>query len=201
MMFPGSPRIREIDSSDLLWLLNEYRAAEVHGAGAIMRMGRLADSSSLSSDLSRHMRDEAIHAWLWTKAINEMGGEIVEVDQPYQARLGAHFGIPRSLTDMLALTWVSEKRGVAQYNEHLDLADITPRIQRTLRGILKDENWHVRYINEELQHRVRADRRVQDVIDRAQIADKQAMADLAAVGRNASRDAEGGAGHDRPGGA
>jgi hypothetical protein len=189
MLVPGSPKIREDDSQGLLWLLNEYRAAEVHGAGAIMRMGRLADSSSLSSDLSRHMRDEAIHAWLWTRAINDMGGEIVEVDQPYQTRLGAHFGIPRSLTDMLALTWVSEKRGVAQYNEHLDWPEIAPKIQRTLRGILKDENWHVRYINEELQHRVRADRRVQEVIDRAQIADERAIADLTAAGPNASQDA------------
>ncbi len=180
-----------IESNDTVRLLNEYRAAEVHGAGAIMRMGRLADSSSLSSDLSRHMRDEAIHAWLWTKAINEIGGEIIDVDQPYQARLSAHFGIPRTLTDMLALTLVSEKRGVAQYNEHLDLPGIPSRIQRTLRGILKDENWHVRYISEELQHRARADRRVQDLIDRAEIADERAWADLAATGLDASQ----GAGH------
>jgi bacterioferritin (cytochrome b1) len=172
-----------IDTHDPLWLLNEYRAAEVHGAGAIMRLARLADSTTLSSDLSRHLRDEAIHAWLWTQAINEMGGEIVEVDQPYQARLGAHFGIPRTLTEMLALTLVSEKRGVAQYNEHLDLPDTTPRIQRTLRGILKDENWHVRYIDEELQNRARADRRVQDVIDRAHIAEEQAIADLTAASK------------------
>lgn len=179
MIVPRSSAASLLDSRELLWVLNEYRAAEVHGAGAIMRMGRLADSTSLSSDLSRHMRDEAVHAWLWTKAIKELGGEIVEVDQPYQSRLGAHFGIPRSLTDMLALTWASERRGVAQYTEHLELPGITPQIQRTLRGILKDEHWHVRYINEELQHRVRADRHVQDVIDRALIADQRAMADLA----------------------
>jgi bacterioferritin (cytochrome b1) len=186
-----------IDSRDPVWVLNEYRAAEVHGAGAIMRMGRLADSSSLSSDLSRHMRDEAIHAWLWTRAINDIGGEIIEVDQPYQARLSAHFGIPRTLTEMLALTLVSEKRGVAQYNEHLDLPDATSKIKRTLRGILKDENWHVRYINEELQNRARADRRVQDVIDRAEIADKRAWAELTVAGQSASQGAGGGAQHDR----
>ena len=179
MITPVPAGIPAIDSRDPVWLFNEYRAAEVHGASAIMRMGRLADSSSLSSDLSRHMRDEAIHAWLWTKAINDIGGEIIEVDQPYQARLSAHFGLPRTLTDMLALTLVSEKRGVAQYNEHLDLPDITSPIKRTLRAILKDENWHVRYINEELQIRARADRRVQDVIDRAENADERAWADLA----------------------
>lgn len=169
-----------LDQRDPLWVLNEYRAAEIHGAGAIMRMGRLADSTSLSTDLSRHMRDEAVHAWLWTKLIKDMGGEITDVDQPYQARLGVHFGIPRSLTELLALTWVSERRGVTQYTEHLDLAGVTSQVQRTLRGILKDEHWHVRYINEELQLRIRADSRVQEVIDRALAADERAMADLTA---------------------
>jgi hypothetical protein len=168
-----------IDERDPLWVLNEYRAAEVHGAGAIMRMGRLADSTSLRADLSRHMRDEAVHAWLWTKAIKDMGGEIVEVDVPYQARLGVHFGIPRTLSELLALTWVSERRGVAQYLEHLDAENVTPMIARTLRGILKDERWHVRYINEELQQRMRSEPRLQDVIDRALAADELAMAELA----------------------
>jgi hypothetical protein len=171
-----------IDERDPLWVLNEYRAAEVHGAGAIMRMGRLADSTSLRADLSRHMRDEAVHAWLWTKAIKDMGGEIIEVDVPYQARLGVHFGIPRTLSELLALTWVSERRGVAQYLEHLDSAEVTPAIARTLRGILKDERWHVRYINEELQVRMRSDTKLQNVIDRALVADEMAMAELAPAG-------------------
>jgi 1,2-phenylacetyl-CoA epoxidase catalytic subunit len=179
-----------LDQRDPLWVLNEYRAAEVHGAGAIMRMGRLADSTALSSDLSRHLRDEAVHAWLWTKAIKDMDGEIVDVDMPYQARLGVHYGIPGTLTELLALTWVSERRGVAQYTEHLDAADVRPLIQRTLRGILKDENWHVRYIDDELQRRVRADRHVQDVIDRALAADEQAMADLAVAAQMLSEPAQ-----------
>jgi hypothetical protein len=170
-----------MDPRDPLWILNEYRAAEIHGAGAIMRMGRLADSTGLSTDLSRHLRDEAVHAWLFTKMIKEMGGDIVEVDQPYQMRLGGYFGLPRTLTEFLALTWVSERRGVLQYTEHLDAPDVTPMIQRGLRGILKDENWHVSYINKELQDRVRADGRVQDAIDRALDADERAIADLIAV--------------------
>jgi hypothetical protein len=176
MITPGA----SLDRRDPLWVLNEYRAAEVHGAGAIMRMSRLADSTGLSADLSRHMRDEAVHAWLWTKAITDMGGEIVDVDQPYQTRLAFHFGLPRTLTDMLALTWASERRGVTQYTEHLDLPDVTAGIQRTLRAILRDEQWHVRYIGEELQRRVRAGRSVQDVIDRALAADEHAIADLTA---------------------
>jgi len=85
------PAEREL--SPLLWLLNQYRAAEVHGAGAIMRMGKLADTTELRTMLSRHLRDEAVHAWLWTRAIEEMGGEVAAVPEPYQARLAAHYGI------------------------------------------------------------------------------------------------------------
>jgi 1,2-phenylacetyl-CoA epoxidase catalytic subunit len=161
-----------------MWLLNQYRAAEVHGAGAVMRMGRLSDSTQLSTDLSRHLRDEAVHAWLWTRAIEELGGTIAHVNEPYQTRLSFHFGIPRTLNDMLALTLVSEKRGLAQYRQHLDESNLLPPIQRTLRGIIKDEEWHVSYIQDELQRRARSDRAVQELIDRAAQADLVAMAEL-----------------------
>lgn len=167
-----------IDTADPVWLLNQYRVAELRGAGAIMRMGRLADDLTLSTDLCRHLRDESVHAWLWTKAIREMGGQLVEMDEPYQTRLSLYFEIPRTLTDLLALTWVSERRGVQQYEEHLDLAEASPLIKRTLRGILKDEHWHVSYINDELQRRVRADASVQHTIDKALEADQKAMNDL-----------------------
>lgn len=171
-------RSRTFDELDPIWLLNQYRAAEITGAGAILRMSRLSDDLALSTDLSRHLRDEALHAWLWTKAIRDLGGEIVEVAEPYQARLGYHFGLPRTLTDLLALTWVSESRGVEQYQTHLNLIEREPGISRTLRAILKDENWHVRYIHEELARRARRDPTVQATIDRALAADVLAVADI-----------------------
>jgi Mn-containing catalase len=163
---------------DLLWVLNEYRAAEIQGAGAIMRMARLADSTELSANLTRHLRDEGVHAWLWTKAIRDLGGEIVEVALPYQARLSAHYGIPRSLNEFLALTWVSERRGVAEYTAHLDADDTTQPVKKILRSILRDEQWHVSYIYDELQARVRVDSAIQEVIDRALVSEEKAIADL-----------------------
>ncbi len=175
-----------------MWLLNQYRVAEIHGAGAVMRMARLADSTSLSVSLSRHLRDEAAHAWMWTKVIEKLGGEVDEVDLPYQARTSLHFGIPRTLTELLALTFVSERRGVLQYTEHLESADTTPLIHRTLRGILKDEHWHVRYIDEELGQRVRADRRVQDIVDRALAAEERAVAELTVGDAAAAMPGQGG---------
>ncbi|MEO3810942.1 ferritin-like domain-containing protein [Sphaerisporangium sp. B11E5] len=175
------------DEHDPMWLLNQYRAAEVHGAGVILRLSRLADNLQLKNDLTRHLRDEAVHAWLWTKAIHDIGGDIMPVDEPYQTRLGHHFGIPRTLEEILALTWVSERRGCAQYVEHLDVQEIPSIIRRTLRGIIKDETWHVSYIQEELERRALADPKVQAVMDRALIADQRAMEDMTAVGAEAVR--------------
>jgi len=167
---------------DLHWLLNQYRAAEVHGAGAIMRMSKLAETSALRASLVRHLRDEAVHAWLWTRALEDLGGEVFTVPEPYQQHLSSHYGIPRSLDDMLVLTLVSEKRGVAQYVNHLDGAPASKTIQQTLRAIIKDEEWHVRYIREELDDRMRRNRSVAGLIERAEAADERALAELKAHG-------------------
>jgi hypothetical protein len=169
---------RKLEELDPVWLLNQYRAAEVSGAGAIMRMGRLADTLQLSTDLTRHLRDEAMHAWLWTKALRDIDGEIIEVDEPYQTRLAVNFGLPRTMADLLALTWISESRGVEQYQRHLDVEDIPANIRQTLRAILKDETWHVAYIRTELEQRIRQDASIQATVDRALEADAKAVAEL-----------------------
>lgn len=174
MITPNS----KLDPDDPLWILNQFRAAEVHGAGAIMRMGRLADSAVLRADLSRHLRDEAVHAWLWSRTIGDLGGEIADVPQPYQGKLSQHFGIPGSLIDMLALTLVSERRGLAEYLSHVDESELPESIRRTLRGILKDEEWHVRYITEELDRRRHEDSRVGAILERAEMADLKAVEEL-----------------------
>jgi hypothetical protein len=169
---------KKFEDLDPVWLLNQYRAAEVSGAGIIMRMSRLADDQQLSTDLTRHLRDEAMHAWLWTKALRDVDGEIVDVDEPYQSRLAFHFGLPRTLTELLALTWISESRGVEQYRGHLDVRDIPASIRQTLRAILKDETWHVAYIGRELQRRARSDAAIPRIIDRALEADVKAVREL-----------------------
>ncbi|MGA8112689.1 MAG: ferritin-like domain-containing protein [Actinocatenispora sp.] len=174
----GLTEVPDGDIDPRIWLLNQYRAAEVHGAGAIMRMGKLADNSELRSSLSRHLRDEAVHAWLWTRAINDLDGDIISVPEAYQTRLAFHYGIPSTLNDLLALTLASEKRGLAQYIEHMDTPEVTGPIHRTLRAILKDEEWHVRYIKEELDGRAKHDTEVFQLVERALEADRLAVAEL-----------------------
>lgn len=160
---------------DLIALLNQYRGAEIRGAGVILRLGRLANSSELRSNFSRHLRDEGVHAWMWTRTLHDLGGDVMDVDDPYQMRLGSLFGIPRTLNELLALTVVSERRGVATYEEHLSHPGTPPAVQRTLRGILKDERWHVEWIEDELRQRSRDDTSVDDLLARAEAADVEAV--------------------------
>jgi hypothetical protein len=172
--------IAQPEPPNQLRLLNHYRVAEMHSVATIMRIARLADSASLRTDLSRQMRDEAAHSWLWTKAIREeLEGEIIGVNTPYHERLGLYYGIARTLTELLALAWVSKKHSIAGYTEHLHAPHVPPATQRMLRSIIRDENRHVRNLSDELQQRMRENRHVQDIIDRALAADQQSIADLA----------------------
>lgn len=164
-----------LSDDQLLSVLNQYRSAEIRGAGVILRLGRLADSGALRANFTRHLRDEGVHAWLWTRAILELGGEPEDVADPYQARLGAVFGVPRTVEDLLALTVVSERRGVASYERHLEFDDTPDLVRRTLKAILKDERWHVSWIEEELRERARDDQRVNDLVERAEAADREAV--------------------------
>lgn len=169
------------DTDDrLVWVMNQYRSAEIRGAGVILRLGRLADSSDLRSNFSKHLRDEGVHAWLWTRTIEKLGGEVEDVEDAYQVRLGTNFGLPRSVTELLAVTLVSEERGVATYEEHL-AQDVPDEVSRTLRGILKDEVWHVEWIGEELRKRAATDPEVGVAIERARLADEAAMREIAAL--------------------
>ncbi|QSB14001.1 ferritin-like domain-containing protein [Natronosporangium hydrolyticum] len=169
---------RHIDPEDPVWILNHYRAAEVHGAGAIMRMQRLANTTRLRTDLSRHLRDEAVHAWLWTRAIEEFNGEVVDVDEPYQAVLAAHYGIPKTLNDMLALTLVSERRGLSEYEIHVDQQGLPKAIRRPMKAIIRDEQWHVSYIEDALREQAKEDKGVHQLIERAEHADALAIEEL-----------------------
>jgi len=166
------------DTDDLIALLNQFRSAELRGAGVILRLGRLADTSRLRVNFTRHLRDEGVHAWLWTRCIEHLGGEVVEVDDPYQSRLGAHFGLPRRIEELLAVTLVSERRGVSAYEELLG-TEIPAKVSSAATAILKDERWHVSWISQELAQRPAAI--VEPIMHRAVQADLRAAAEVRAV--------------------
>jgi rubrerythrin len=163
---------------DQIKILNLYRVSEMQGACAAARMARLADTSELRANFTRHMRDEAKHAHLFAHVIEELGGALEDVDDPYQAHLRRTFGLPKSLTELLALTWVLEQRGVKAYSDHLMHAETPPEIARVLEAIMRDERWHVGWISAELKRRRKRGeaRAVDDALARAGKADRLAVA-------------------------
>ncbi len=167
-----------IEGEQLHRLLNQYRSAEIRGAGVILRLGRLCDTSELRSNFTKHLRDEGVHAWMWARALNDLGWDIEDVEDPYQQKLGSAFGMPRTVEDLLALTLVSERRGVASYEEHLGMADNPKVVDQTLRAILKDERWHVDWIADELMRRAEDAPGVAEALARAEQADLDVTAQL-----------------------
>lgn len=180
-------RERGIVADDtIIATLNEYRAAELSGASVIMRLGRMSTSSRMRTNLTAHLRDECNHAWLWTKLINDLEGSVEPVADPYQGRVGVHFGLPRSLGELLALTIVAESRGVATYEEHLETTDDV-RIRRALSAVLKDERWHVEWITEEFDALLVDEPGLADALERARAADLLAMQEIDDMRAAASR--------------
>ena len=96
-------------------LLSYYRDAELHGATLLLRLIKLMDDPDAQVKLSLHLAEETHHAWLWTKRINDLGGEPMKVLDGYQKRIGLRT-VPRSLLDLLALTVVVEERSFARYS-------------------------------------------------------------------------------------
>jgi hypothetical protein len=167
------------NDQSLVDLLHQYRSAEIRGAGVILKLARLATSSYQRVNFSRHLKDEGVHAWLWTRALETLGADVIDVDDPYQARLGQIFGLPRTLVELLALTVVSERRGLATYRAHLEMGGAPLAVERTLRAVVKDEQWHVEWISAELHSGQFDDDEAQLVLRRAEAADADAVKSLA----------------------
>lgn len=168
-----------MNHDDLILLLNQLRGAELRGAGVILRLGRMADTSEVRANFTRHLRDEGVHAWLWTRCIAKLGGEVVDVEDPYQARLAAHFGLPRTIDELLAVTVVSERRGVTTYEELRDKSGIPAPVASAANAILRDERWHVSWITEELE--AHSPELVGPLMQRAEAADREAVAEVRGV--------------------
>jgi len=70
----------------MIELMSYYRDAELHGATLLLRLIKMMDDPDAQVKLAAHLADETRHAWLWTKRINEMGGEPMKIADGYQKR-------------------------------------------------------------------------------------------------------------------
>ena len=125
----------------MIELMSYYRDAELHGATWLLRLIKMIDDPDAQVKLAAHLADETRHAWLWTKRINEMGGEPMKIADGYQKRVGRRT-IPRSILEILALTVVVV--------EHMEIHNPDPQTLEVLQDVTNDEKWHMSWIRNKL---------------------------------------------------
>lgn len=143
------------------FMLNVYRYNENTRALRLSKFAELVRDPSLKMLVAKHFADEAKHAFLFTKCLQEIGGDIYplpqEIDYLYKLESDG-IGVslermlcPQALSDdeivrFLVADEFLEERGVKTLSQHLT---VTPqgRIHSMIDSILRDEKSHVSYIN------------------------------------------------------
>jgi hypothetical protein len=138
-------------SDDELWLLSFYRLSEINGALFFGRLARSVPPGPVQRDLTQHFADEAQHASYWTQCIDALGAKPIKLDHAYQDNYLAAAGIPANLMEVLAITQVFEARVIGSYTVHRRQAGLSQPIADTLTRIMKDEQWHLRWVGDALR--------------------------------------------------
>jgi len=137
-------------SEQELYVLSYYRSCELAGA---LLFGKLALHTTIDKyriPLTEHSLEEAKHAWLWTKAIKDLGSTPLKITHTYQAEYGKKFGIPENILEIFCLTQVFEKRTLNHFNKHVKLPNTHPLIKKVLQKMIDDESGHIGWIRLEL---------------------------------------------------
>lgn len=143
-----APGTREFNR--LLTVFSFYREAELHGARLLLLMhAHLRDPDS-QAKLTRHLADEARHAFLWTQRIADMGAVRLTVSHGYQRRLGVRLGFLRDSIDLLALTSVAETRALERYQNHAAQEGLDRNTLEVLKTVRVDETWHLAWVDAKL---------------------------------------------------
>ena len=139
----------EISENDL-WILSYYRESELAGSLVMGRLARETDDDDLRVHLTEHCAEEAMHAWLWTETILNVGGTPKRVAETYQTRYYAEIGTPTSLLEILALTQVFERRVIKHFRAHLKWPNTHPAVAATLQRMIEDEVGHISWVKDRL---------------------------------------------------
>jgi hypothetical protein len=147
--FPPRAPERQI-SDEELWELSYYRASELAGSLLMGRLARRVRDDELRTRLTWHFAEEARHAWRWTEVIRTLGADPVPVTETYQSNYLARVGIPTDEMDLLALTYVFERRVAQHFALHRSLPGVHPLVRNTLASMCTEEGPHLRWIRERL---------------------------------------------------
>lgn len=133
------------------WILSFYRTSEITGAMFFGRLANLISDHEIKRDITKHFADESMHGWYWTKCMEDMGTQALRNFGTYQDNYFNAIGIPTNIMEILAITHIFERRVINQYKRHLNLEGVNPYIKDTLRVIMADEGWHIKWVSEALK--------------------------------------------------
>jgi uncharacterized ferritin-like protein (DUF455 family) len=144
--------------------LNILRAGEVRGGTDIMLLSELVSDPRLRFDLARHAMDEARHAYLLLRRMDELGytpprvpteldrleglsdrSRARDIKRVYGDR--GSVGEAEALEVMITLL-IPEKDATVKLHLNYDALDGDARTRTLLGAILRDEDRHVAYLNE-----------------------------------------------------
>lgn len=134
-----------------LYILSYYRASELAGA---LLFGKLAFHTTIDKyriPMTEHCQEEAMHAWLWTKTIKDLGGVPLKVTDTYQTEYGKLFGLPKNTLEVFCLTQILERRVLEHFTKHMQMPGVNPLIKKTLKKMIDDEEGHIGWIYQELE--------------------------------------------------
>ena len=137
-------------SDDERWVLSYYRTSEINGSLFFGRLARTLKPGPIQHDLTKHFADEAQHAWYWTDCLHRLGTSPVKLSTAYQDQYLEAAGLPVNLMEILAITLVFERRVINQYAKHLSLPKVRVEVKETIRLIMEDERWHVKWVGDAL---------------------------------------------------
>lgn len=171
-------------------LFSYYRDAELRGAELIMRLINHIDDGALQEKLTRHLADETHHAWLWTERIRALGGDPIRIDDGYHRHLRRKAGLPSTLLDLLALTYVIEERAGKRYAEHAARPDVDPETLQVLQQMCRDEEWHLSWVADTLREVERSEggEKVATALARYRTLEAEAFAEMLVAEQAALRD-------------
>lgn len=133
------------------WLISFYRNSEITGALFFGRLAQYISHPEVKRDLTKHFADESMHGWYWTNALEELGAKSMRNFGTYQDKYFEEIGAPMNLMEILSITHIFEQRVINQYKRHLEMKNINPVIESTLKTIMADEGWHLVWVSKALK--------------------------------------------------
>jgi|AntRauTorckE6833_2_1112554.scaffolds.fasta_scaffold05659_5 rubrerythrin len=170
-------------TDDELYILSYYRACELSGAILFGRLALHTKFDEIRSKLTEHTLEEAKHAWLWNKTIEDLGRVPVKVTNHYQTEYGKEYGMPTDVVEILCLTQVFEKRTLEHFEKHLHKKDLHPLIHKTLADMIEDEAGHISWVRDYLDkyEKENGPERVESLLARMQEVDDKIYTKLEAT--------------------